>query len=179
MDVLVIDKRKEIGVPVRCGEGLGEREVIKQGLEIPKECYSTPIEGAKVIGPNGKSIVWKSDDTRGWVLERKIFDKWLCELAVNKGAKVKTYTRALEVLKDELGKPNGLKVSHGGRDPYEIHAPLIVSAEGMESMMARQMGFKTVHSLYDVDTCYQYEMKPYDHENLIELYFGNERPMSA
>ncbi|MFZ5501897.1 MAG: hypothetical protein ACOY58_08340, partial [Candidatus Micrarchaeota archaeon] len=30
-----------------------------------------------------------------------------------------------------------------------------------------------VHSLYDVDTCYQYEMKPYDHENLIELYFGN------
>jgi digeranylgeranylglycerophospholipid reductase len=174
MDVLVIDKRKEIGVPVRCGEGLGEREVIKQGLEIPKECYSTPIEGAKVVAPNGKSIVWKSDETQGWVLERKMFDKWLCELAVDKGAKVKVYTRALDVLKDEKGKPNGLRVSHGGREPYDVHAPLIVSAEGMESLMARQMGFKTVHSLYDVDTCYQYEMKPYDHENLIELYFGND-----
>ena len=55
-----------------------------------------------------------------------------------------------------------------------MRAPLIVSAEGMESMMARQMGFKTVHALYDVDTCYEYEMKPYDHENLIELYFGNK-----
>ena len=174
MDVLVIDKRKEIGVPVRCGEGLGEREVIKQDLELPKQCYSTPIDGAKVVAPNGKSIVWKSEETKGWVLERKIFDKWLCELAVDKGAQVKVYTRALEILKDEKGKPNGLKLSHGGRDPYEVHAPLIVSAEGMESLIARQMGFKTVHSLYDVDTCYQYEMKPYEHENLIELYFGNK-----
>ena len=173
MDALIIDKRREIGVPVRCGEGLGEREIIKEGLEIPKQCYSTPIVGSKVIAPNGKSIVWKTKETNGWVLERKMFDKWLCQLAVDKGAKVKVYTRAIEVLKDEKGKPAGLRVSHGGREPYEIRAPLIVSAEGMESLMARQMGFKTVHSLYDVDTCYQYEMKPYDHENLIELYFGN------
>jgi len=173
LDVLVVDKRKEIGVPVRCGEGLGMGDLVKEGLDIPRECYSTPVDGAKVIAPNGKSIVWKTEDTRGYVLERKIFDKWLCELAINKGAKVKTYTRATEVLKDEHGKPNGVKLSHGGREAYDVHAPLIVSAEGMESFMARDMGFKTVHQLYDVDTCYQYEMKPYDHENLIELYFGN------
>lgn len=173
MDVLIIDKRKEIGYPVRCGEGLGEREVIKQGLEIPKQCYSVPIEGAKVVGPNGKAIVWRTKETKGWVLERKMFDKWLCELAIEKGAKAHVYTRAIEVLKDEKGKPNGVRVSHGGREPYDIRAPLIVSAEGMESLMARSMGFKTVHSLYDVDTCYQYDMKPYDHDNLIELFFGN------
>ncbi len=174
LDVLIIDKRKEIGVPVRCGEGLGQREIIKQGLELPRPCYSTEIVGAKVVAPNGKSIIWKGKDTAGWVLERKIFDKWLCELAVEKGAKVRTYTRAIEVLKDDKERPDGVKVSYGGRESYDIHAPLIVSAEGMESMMARQMGFKTVHALYDVDTCYQYEMKPYEHENLIELYFGNE-----
>lgn len=174
LNVLIIDKRKEIGVPVRCGEGLGEREVIREGLELPKRCYSTPIEGAKVIGPNGKSIVWKSPETKGWVLERKFFDKWLCELAVEKGAKVRVYTRAVEILKDEKGNPNGVRVTHGGGEAYDIHAPLIVSAEGMEALMARQMGFKTVHQLYDVDTCYEYEMKPYDHENLIELYFGNK-----
>ncbi len=174
LDVIVIDKRKEIGVPVRCGEALGAAEIIKEGLELPKRCYSAPVEGAKIVAPNGKSIVWKNAETKGWVLERKIFDKWLCELAVDKGAKVKVYTRAIEVLKDERGRPNGVKVSHGGKEPYDIHAPLIVSAEGMESLMARQMGFKTVHALYDVDTCYEYEMRPYEHENLIELYFGNE-----
>jgi digeranylgeranylglycerophospholipid reductase len=173
LDVLVVDKRKEIGNPVRCGEGLGEREVFAQNLDIPKRCISTGIDGAKVIAPNGKSIVWKDELTKGWVLERKIFDKWLSELAVEKGAKVHTYTRATKLL-TENGKPTGVELSHGGRDPYELRAPLIVSAEGMESFMARAAGFNTVHLMYDVDTCYQYEMKEYDHENLIELYFGEK-----
>ncbi len=173
MDVLVIDKRKEIGVPVRCGEGLGAREVLAQGLELPKRCISTEIYGARVVAPNGKEIVWKDKQTTGWVLERKMFDKWLCELAVDKGAKVHTYTRATELVRED-GKITGVKLSHGGREPYEVRAPLVVSAEGMESFMARAAGFRTVHALYDVDTCYQYEMKPYDHQNLIELYFGNK-----
>jgi digeranylgeranylglycerophospholipid reductase len=173
LDVLVIDKRKEIGVPVRCGEAVGVTEPAREGLEIPKSAYSLIVDGAKIIAPNGKALVWKNENTKGYVLERKVFDKWLCELAVEKGAQVRTYTRAIGVLKDEKGRPNGLKITHGGREPFDLHAPLIVSAEGMESLIARQMGFKTVHSLYDVDTCYEYEMKPYEHENLIELYYGN------
>ncbi|MFH1394022.1 MAG: NAD(P)/FAD-dependent oxidoreductase [Candidatus Micrarchaeota archaeon] len=173
MDVLVVDKRKELGIPVRCGEGLGEREVVAQDLEIPKQCISTDIVGAKVIAPNGKSIVWKDSTTTGWVLERKFFDKWLAGLAVEKGAKIHSYTRATDLIM-EGGKIAGVNLSHGGREPYQAYAPLIVSAEGMESMIARKAGFNTVHQLYDVDTCYQYEMKEYNHENLIELYFGND-----
>ncbi|MEW6529127.1 MAG: NAD(P)/FAD-dependent oxidoreductase [Candidatus Micrarchaeota archaeon] len=172
-EVLVIDKRKDIGSPVRCGEGLGQREVIGQRLDLPKEVISTEILGAKVIAPNGKSIVWKSENTKGWVLERKMFDKWLAELAVHKGAEVRAYTRAVDLVKKD-GKINGVRIEKYGSDPYDVAAPLVVSAEGMEAHIARLAGFKTVHNLYDVDTCYQYEMQPCEHENLIELYFGNE-----
>ncbi len=174
MDVLVIDKRKEIGVPVRCGEGLGSREIVNQDIDVPKRAISTEIYGAKVVAPNGKEIVWKEENvTTGWVLERKIFDKWLCELAIDKGAEVRTYMRALDLVK-ENGKISGVTVAQWGKDGHDIRAPLVVSAEGMEAHIARKAGFDTVHRLYDVDTCYQYEMKPYNHENLIELYFGNE-----
>jgi digeranylgeranylglycerophospholipid reductase len=174
MNVLVIDKRKEIGVPVRCGEGLGAREVVEQGLEVPKRAISTDIYGARVIAPNGKDIRWKEEGvTTGWVLERKIFDKWLCELAIEKGAEVRTYVRALDLVK-ENGKIVGVKIAQWGKDEHEIRAPLVVSAEGMEAHIAKKAGFDTTHRLYDVDTCYQYEMKSYDHENLIELYFGNK-----
>lgn len=173
MDVLVLDKRKQVGIPVRCGEGLGAREIVKEGLDIPKRAYSTEIKGAKVVAPNGKSIVWKDEETKGWMLERKVFDQWLAELAIDKGAKIQTYRRVTDLLKED-GKIQGVVVSHGGREPYEVRAPLVVSAEGMEALIARKAGFKTNHLLYDVDTCYQYEMKPYDHENLIELYFGSE-----
>ncbi|VVB97986.1 Digeranylgeranylglycerophospholipid reductase [uncultured archaeon] len=172
-DILVIDKRKDIGNPVRCGEGLGEREVVAQGLELPKEVISTEILGAKVVAPNGKSIVWKDKNTTGWVLERKMFDKWLAELAVQKGAEIHAYTRAVDLVRKD-GKINGVKVEKYGKDAYDVTAPLVVSAEGMEAQIARKAGFRRVHNLYDVDTCYQYEMQPYDHENLIELYFGND-----
>ncbi|MGB9719592.1 MAG: LAGLIDADG family homing endonuclease [Candidatus Anstonellales archaeon] len=170
-EVLVVDKRKQVGVPVRCGEGLGAREVVAQGLELPKNVISTDILGAKVIGPNGEKIVWKDEETKGWVLERKAFDQWLAELATKKGAKVKVYTRAVDIKKERDGYV--VKLQHAADEPYEVKAKLVVSAEGMEAHIARKVGFNAVHSLYDVDTCYEYEMAPYDHENLIELYFGN------
>ena len=173
MDVMVFDKRKELGEPVRCGEGLGSREVIVQDLDIPKQCISTEIHGAKVIAPDGSEIVWKDKETSGWVLERKMFDKWLMEQAIKQGARVKAYTRVIDLIKKD-GKITGVTVSHGGREPYDVSAPLVVSAEGMESQIARKAGFPAVSTLYDVDTCYQYEMQEYDHENLIELYFGNK-----
>jgi len=173
LEVMVFDKRKELGEPIRCGEGLGAREVIAQGIDLPKECISTDIKGAKVISPDGSSIVWKDKETSGWVLERKIFDKWLMEQAVHKGAKVQSYTRVMDVVKKD-GKIQGVKVSHGDHEPYDVSAPLIVSAEGMEASLARKAGFRAVSTLYDVDTCYQYEMQEYDHENLIELYFGTK-----
>ena len=172
LNVLIIDKRKDIGNPVRCGEGLGKREVVKQGLDLPKQVFSVEIEGAKVVAPNGKEIIWKDETTKGWVLERKMFDKWLAELAVKEGAKVLTYTRATDFIKED-GKIVGIKAQRSGKE-LEFRAPLIISAEGMEALMARKAGFKAVHNLYDVDTCYQYEVEPYEHQNLIELYFGNE-----
>jgi len=173
LDVMVFDKRKELGEPVRCGEGLGAREVVAQGIDLPKSCISTDIHGAKVVAPDGSEIVWKDKETTGWVLERKIFDKWLMEQAVHKGARVQSYTRVTDLVKKD-GKIQGVTVSHGAREPHEVTAPLIVSAEGMESQIARKAGFRALSTLYDVDTCYQYEMQEYDHENLIELYFGTE-----
>lgn len=173
LSVVILDKRKEFGIPVRCGEGLGEREVLKEGLELPPHVISTPIKGAKVVAPNGKEIVWTDDETKGWVIERKFFDKWLVEKAIEKGAHAYTYMHVLDLIIED-GKPVGVIAKHGAEEPFEIRAKFIVSAEGMEAHIAKKAGFNTVHRLYDVDTCYQYEMKPYHHKNLIELYFGNK-----
>jgi len=174
LSVLVLDKRKSVGNPVRCGEGLGAREVVAQGLELPRWVYSTEVKGAKVVAPNGKELIWESKETSGWILERKLFDSWLAQLAIAKGAEVKVNRRVVDIIKNN-GKISGVKVRNGGdEDVYDINADMVISAEGMESLTARKMGFPTVHKLYDVDTCYQYEMQPYKHDNLIELYFGNK-----
>jgi len=172
-EVLIVEKRKQVGIPVRCGEGLGAREVLKENLTMPKEVYSTEIRGAKVVAPNGKEIIWKDEETNGWVLERKMFDQWLNELAIKEGAKTVSWTRAKDLIKED-GKIKGIVLTHKETDEYEIRAPVIVSAEGMEAQIAKKAGFDTFHRPYDVDSCYQYEMMEYDHQNLIELYFGNK-----
>ncbi|MDD5023020.1 MAG: NAD(P)/FAD-dependent oxidoreductase [Candidatus ainarchaeum sp.] len=172
-NVLIVEKRKQVGIPVRCGEGLGAREILKQNLKIPKDVYSTEILGARVVAPNGKEIVWKDEETKGYMLERKMFDQWLNELAVKEGARTVVWTRVLDLIKNN-GKISGLKVSHKEEEEYDITADMVVSAEGMEALIARKAGFDTVHKPYDVDTCYQYEMMEYEHDNLIELYFGNK-----
>ena len=112
LDVAVFDKRKAIGNPVRCGEGLGSREVIAQGLEVPKWAISTDVKGAKVVAPNGKELIWESNETSGWVLERKLFDSWLAQLAVAKGAEIHVNNRVVDVIK-ENGKMKGVKVKNG------------------------------------------------------------------
>ena len=171
LSVVVFDKRKELGNPVRCGEGLGVAEPLREKLELPRYAYSVEIYGAKVVAPNGKEIIIRNENTSGWVLERKYFDKWLGELAVDKGAKIYSYHRVFDAKKDENGVT--LMVMDESGKVKEVRAKMVISAEGMEALTARKLGFPTIHRLYDVDTCYQYEVKPYDHENLIELYFGN------
>lgn len=177
MDVLVIEKRKEIGAPVRCGEGLSQNyDGVKVPLKLPPGALnnSTPIIGAALYGPNRQKIVVKNEHTHGWVLDRKVFDKALAIEAGRKGATVVTKTRVTSLIKDGA-KIVGVKAIHMDEE-REFRAPLIVSAEGMENLMAREAGFKAVATLYDTDTCVQYEMTGVECEGLIEIYFGSVAP---
>ncbi len=170
LNVIMFEKKKEVGNPVRCGEALGKVELINQNLELPKECYSLEVRGAKLYPPNKANPLVIEEG--GYVLERKFFDKWLAELATKEGAKLKVYHKVEDV---KVRKNHyTLNVKHGGRKAFEVDAKVVVSAEGMEALIARKLGFPTVHKPYDVDTCYEYEVIPYEHEEMIELYFGNE-----
>ena len=100
-DVLVIDKRKELGVPVRCGEALGMSELTKERIDLPRESYYAPeIAGAKVVAPNGKAIVWKNESTADGCSRGRCSTNGSASSRWIKGRQVRTYSRALAVLKD-------------------------------------------------------------------------------
>ncbi|MFA4945996.1 MAG: NAD(P)/FAD-dependent oxidoreductase [Candidatus Micrarchaeia archaeon] len=171
LKVIVIEKKKDLGSPVRCGEGIGGHWIDELGFKIgPGVGYA--IEGAAVYAPDGREIVVKNKETTGYVVERKIFDKQLAIEAARKGAKFLPKTMATGLLKDAHGKPAGVSVLRDG-EAFEVRAPLVVSAEGMEAKLAREAGFKAVSTLYDVDSCYEYEMVNVECRRFIELYFGN------
>ncbi|MEK6923730.1 MAG: NAD(P)/FAD-dependent oxidoreductase [Candidatus Micrarchaeota archaeon] len=177
MGVLVLEKRKEIGAPVRCGEGLAEHwDAGKIPMKLPKGATnnSFPIGGAALFGPKFQRLEVRNTESKGWVLDRKVFDKALAMQAGRQGATILPKARVTSLVK-EGGKIAGVKFVRMNEE-LEVRAPLVVSAEGMENLIARQAGFSAVAPLYDVDTCVQYEMVGVECEDLIEIYFGSAAP---
>jgi digeranylgeranylglycerophospholipid reductase len=172
LDILVLERNAEIGTPKRCGEGLSANSVERLKLKMPKQCIAQNIDGAVVYAPNGKRIDIKFEGTKGFVLERKYFDKWLAFEAARSGAKIIAKSCVYDVIK----KNNfvcGVEACVMGQK-REIYADVVVAADGAESLLARKAGMKSGKKPSLVDTGFQYEMAGIDikHPSMIVLYFG-------
>lgn len=173
LDVLVLEKREEIGAPKRCGEGLSSNSAKKLNLDIPKRCIAQKINGAIVYAPNGEKLTVEfGKDTSGLVLERKLFDKWLAEEAARAGSDILTKSPATGLLQNN----KGVKANIMMEGEQKLESKMVVAADGFESKIMRMAGIKTNKSPDLVDSGYQYEMSNLDleDENKIVLYFGNK-----
>src|SRR5438046_10112591 len=53
---LLIEKRQEIGSPVRCGEGLARHFVEDTKLPFDQKWVGREVKGAKIFSPNGTEL---------------------------------------------------------------------------------------------------------------------------
>lgn len=172
LKVLMVEKRQEIGVPVRCGEGLSKSSLERMGIKPHKSWISMVIKGASVYAPNGKKVTVDFEGPEGWVIERKIFDKYLAKLAAEAGAKIITKTEVVGVKRE--GSRLKVKMRSGGEN-LESRCKILVACDGIESRIARLMGIETTLSLSDIASSVQFEMTHIKiDKKRIEMYFGNE-----
>ncbi len=172
--VIVIEKKQEIGTPKRCAEGIVMKSLEKFGVSSIDRWATNKINGLSIYSPNEKRTDLKWETTVGYVLERKIFEKFLAVDAINAGAKYMVKTRAIEVLK-ENNKICGIKAEFMG-DEFIINSKIVIAADGVDSKIARSAGIKTPNKLADYHSGFQYEMaglKNYDN-GMIQTYFGNK-----
>lgn len=171
LNVLAIEKRQEIGVPVRCGEGLSKSALERMGLKPDAKWISQTIEGATVYAPNKRFVRIDYEGPEGWVIERKIFDKELAKQASRAGAKLLTKTEALSASRE-----NGLvfvKIRHANEEKI-IKTKILIACDGVESKLARMLGLDTTLKLLDITSCAQFEMNNIKIDpKRIELYFGS------
>ena len=174
LDVVLLEKRQEIGDPVRCAEGVGKRALCQMVKPEP-EWIASEVKGARIYAPDGRSIVMSEDKSGsevGYVLERKVFDRGLAMQAARAGAKVMVKTRALGLLKKE-GVPCGITAMRIG-EPLRIEAPIIIGADGVESKVGRWAGIDTTLKLKDIESCAQFLVyDPGLDDEYTEFYLGN------
>jgi len=156
LSTLLLEKRQEIGAPKRCGEGLSFRMLDQMKMTIPKKCIMQEINGCIIVTPGGKRTTLDFKKTAGYIVERKIFDKWLAAEASRAGVYVQSKTPVTGLLKQN-GKICGVKCNYQGEE-YEIKAKVVVGADGVETKIGRMAGLNTTQKLTSISSGFQFEM---------------------
>lgn len=175
LDVLLIEKRQEIGDPVRCAEG-ASKEYLRKYVGIDKRWVCADLKGSRIYSPDGTKVEMSEEIAGaevGFVIERKVFDRALAEQAAKAGAEVRVKTRATGLLiEDDFVK--GARLMHLGKE-YVVHAKVVIGADGVESKVGRWAGIDTSLKPIDIETCAQYLVTGVDiDQQYCEFYIGNE-----
>lgn len=175
--VLLLEKRQEIGSPVRCGEGIAREWIDEVGIRLDRKWVTHEVEGAKVVSPNGSSFCINeriAGDEVGTVIERDIFDRTLAEDAIRAGADVMVKTAVTGLIKDGGVKGVVAESPHGR---LEILAGCVVGADGFESQIGRWGGIDTTLKPRDVTSCLQYRMTNIESDpDYCEFILGSGAP---
>jgi len=113
----LIEKRQEIGDPVRCAEGTG-KVGLSEFIEPDPRWICAEVTGARIFAPDGTCVELNekmAGKEVGYVLERKIFDRAVAKTAAKAGAEVQVKTQATSLIK-ENGAVCGIRGKHRGDD---------------------------------------------------------------
>jgi digeranylgeranylglycerophospholipid reductase len=178
-EVILIDKKSEIGSPKRCAEGVSKEGLKKLGIEPNSRWVTKELSGVRLISPNGTDVWMKEDQVKlpeaGYILERKVFDKFMAMDAARAGATIMIKTLARGMRKDYEGFI--VSCESMGED-FEIKAKIVVGADGPESRVGRWGGLKTAVKPKNMESGIQFEMVGLEMEDpdVIEFYFGSVAP---
>ena len=176
--VLMIEKRQEIGSPVRCGEGIAKRWLDEIGLQPSKRWIAHEVDGARIISPQGHYVEVdesKAGDESGYVINRDAFDKELAMKAARAGVDIMVKIYAKGLIKED-GKVKGIVMRHMGED-IKVKAKVVIGADGFESQVGRWADINTALNPKDIDSCYQYTLEGIDGDaRFNDFYVGSMAP---
>jgi digeranylgeranylglycerophospholipid reductase len=170
-EVIVLEKRAEIGVPVQCGEAFGKTGMTNAGIKPSPKWIAKKLKYSCLVSPNGSKICFKND---AYVIERRIFDKHLAVQAAKAGAQYKVRANVLD-LKKTNGKFDKVVVESFG-EKEEFKGKIVVGADGFNSKVARWTDMARSLSTKYSATGLQYEMVNMDLESheTEYIFFGRD-----
>jgi digeranylgeranylglycerophospholipid reductase len=176
--VLMVEKRQEIGSPVRCGEGISRSWLDSVGIKLDGKSVAREVKGAKIVAPNGTPFYLSekmAGNEVGIVLDRVFFDKLLAHDAVKAGADLMLKASALKLLKSG-DKVTGVTIKSFG-ETKDIKCGCVVGADGFESQVGRWAGIATSLAPRDITSCFQYRLTNINHDpDYCEFILGTKAP---
>ncbi|MBQ2762566.1 MAG: NAD(P)/FAD-dependent oxidoreductase [Candidatus Methanomethylophilaceae archaeon] len=167
--VTFIERRSEVGIPVRCGEFIPGTEEIKEmfpkaedleGLfdSIPQRLKLRQLEAIRLVSPKNKITDLPFD---GYTTDRALFDQYLADEAIKAGATL-IKECSFNKIKD------GVALTSQGEIEYKV----IIGADGPGSRVARSLGLPRNRNPYPAVTA----QAKGDFDPCIVMFFGGLAP---
>ena len=154
--VLLLEKDREVGIPVRCAEGVARKELERLvGHPAPSAWVAAEIRNFRLYAPDGTPVYVNINET-GYVLNRKIFDYDLALKAVTAGARLATSAEVVNVIQADKAV-QGVQVKIAD-ELLEVKSRIVIAADGVESRVARWAKIDSTIRLGDMETCVQYTL---------------------
>ena len=156
LDVVLLERDRAVGSPVRCAEGVGDA-----GLRE----FANP-DGADWAARRITRVIFQApDDTEvlvaergiGWVLDRTRFDAYLAAEASRAGAEVRVGAEATGMTRNGGDRWHVRVKERGQEETYR--ARIVVGADGVETMVGRWAGLDTRVPSRDMESCAQYVLQ--------------------
>lgn len=160
---LIIDRKREIGTPVRCAEVVASTLPQSFGMGNSSEWLINEAHNFKLISSKGRVFKIKTSPYIGYVLNRAAFEKELIWMAIDNGAELllgKTVTDIHE---------NGLVIGD-----EVVKARIIIAADGVDSRIGRLAGINTRSRIGMLGSCAQHTLVNIDCDaDSLEFYLGS------
>ena len=169
--VLILDKKQELGKPVRCGEAVIETVFKDFDIKPSPDIISNKVNCMKCISSKGKELSVESN-LIGYILDRVKFEKYLGSRAVRRGVKIQLGTTVVGL---DNNKNKIFVTKDHGKTKKVLKSKIIIGADGVESRVGRWSGIDTTLKPHDIAVCYQYVLDNLEIDlHTIEFYWGRK-----
>ncbi len=173
---LVVDRRKNIGVPIHCGEFLPTpremRDLLRDSprasrlVDIPNDLITNQTNRLMLASPLSNEFHFK---LKGNVIDRTKFDQFIAQQAEDAGAEIMLRSNATE-----RTRSNRLTVHRDGKQ-IEMNGKVIIGADGPSSLVSKSMGNQYQNPGRDLCPSLNYVVTEIECDpKTTEMYFGSQ-----
>ena len=172
LDVLLLERDRAVGAPVRCAEGVGDAGLREFANPDGASWAARKITRVIFLAPDDTEVKVAEREV-GWILDRTRFDACLAAEAVAAGAHLSVGTEATGMVRTSDGRWAVTVRGPAGIDT--VRARVVIGADGVETMVGRWAGLDTRVPSRDMESCAQYVVQGIEFDpNAIYLQFGDQ-----
>jgi len=159
LDVVLLERDRAVGAPVRCAEGVGDAGLREFANPDGADWVSRRITDVILEAPDDTQLVLANSGV-GWILDRTRFDAFLAAQAAAEGAAVLVGAEATAMARNGGDRWHVRVKQRGTEEVYR--ARVVIGADGVETMVGRWAGLDTRVPARDMESCAQYVLQGID-----------------